>query len=261
MARRSDAEKVLFLLYENYPMSNAQIKSRLDISDEKYLSVRNELLGNSYVEKYQCRGGGIKITLKGERFISKKVETAFSSKVEKEAELYEPFLKCLEKEIIENEENAIVLNTSSLRKKGKWSNPDLIKIAYREYPLLRINSISIITYEIKQASKWDNSCVYETASHSIFSNESYVVLEWSKERGFEELENLLLISRRFGVGLITMLPYYANYRFITQSESEVRNPSPELIEDYLNYLFQKYPEYMQKFETLFTSKTITKRGY
>jgi len=36
-----------------------------------------------------------------------------------------------------------------------------------------------------------------------------------------------------------MLPYYANYRFITQSESEVRNPSPELIEDYLNYLFSK----------------------
>ena len=244
-------EIVLSLLYENEAMSNAQIKSRLDISDERYLSVKKELLENAYIEKYQCRGGGIKITQKGEKFISASFEKEYKSTVIKEGELYEPFLKSLQKEIVENEENAIVLDTSSLRKKGKWANPDIIKIAYRKYPLLRINSIAIITYEIKQANKWNNSCVYETASHSIFSNESYVVLEWAKGKGVEELENLLSISRRFGVGLITMLPHYTFYRFIIQSESEIRNPSPELTEDYLNYLFQKFPDYKQKFDTLF----------
>ena len=143
------------------------------------------------------------------------------------------------------------LNQRTMNKKGKLSNPDIIKIANRVYPLQRSSSISIITYEIKQANKWNNKCVYEMASHLVFSNESYVVLEWAKEKGFEELENLLLISRHFGVGLITITPYYNSYRFITNCTSEIRNPSPELVEDYLDHIFQKYPDYKRKFEALF----------
>lgn len=252
MAKSSDVDRILRLLYENTSMSNAQIKARLNLKDDRYTTLKDQMLADTLVERSRGRGGGIKITRKGEKQVAASDHDQTST-VSKESDLYNPFIETIEAEIIENEENAVALNTSALRKRGKWSNPDVIKITQRAFPLLRISSINLITYEIKQANKWDASSVYEAASHSAFSHESYVVLEWEKDQDFDDLYEIIPVCQRFSVGLITLQPYYSSFRYIIHVESEKRNPLPDLVEDYLTYIFDRIPAHKGKFESLFSN--------
>ena len=72
------------------------------------------------------------------------------SAVAKEKDLYTPFVKALKAEVTENEESALVIDSSSLRKRGKWSNPDVTKISIRSFPILRTHKVPLTTYELKQ---------------------------------------------------------------------------------------------------------------
>lgn len=250
MAGKSLEDRILHYLFEATSDSNSKIKQRFKLLDNKYEEIKNILINKNHIEKFQCRGGGIKITTIGNKHIQKTINSQ-TSKYSKETELYEPFILTLKREIADSNENAILLNTSSLKKKGKWSNPDVIKISHRNYPLLRSESIAIITYEIKPLNNWDNSSVYETASHSRFSNESYVVLEWPKDENYEDLEDTLSLCRSFKVGLITIHPYYNSFNYVVHNESEIRNPSLELTEDYLTYIFDRLPGSKTKYDSLF----------
>jgi hypothetical protein len=64
MPRVSDRDRVLRLLSETEGLSNNRIKTELDLPDERYAAVRDMLLDDSLIEKYQCYGGGIRLTRK-----------------------------------------------------------------------------------------------------------------------------------------------------------------------------------------------------
>lgn len=85
-------------------------------------------------------------------------------------------------------------------------------------------TVSLITYEIKPKDKWDSSCVYEAASHGLFSNEAYVVIEREKHDGVDGLENIMRLCRQFGVGLITLHPHYKSFgiKFILLLNTKIR---------------------------------------
>ncbi len=64
MPRVSDRDRVLRLLSETEGLSNNRIKTELDLPDERYATVRDMLLDDSLIDKYQCYGGGIRLTRK-----------------------------------------------------------------------------------------------------------------------------------------------------------------------------------------------------
>jgi hypothetical protein len=236
MPRPSDKDRVLWLLQEIGGTSNQQIRSVLSLADDRYKKIIQELLNEDNIEKYRCRGGGIRITTKG---AGVKALPEAKSSVTKEKDLYVPFVSTLESEVAENEEFALVFDTSALRKSGKWSNPDVTKISIRNFPVLRSHKVLVTTFELKQWNKWNVDAVFEAASHRRFAHEAYVVLEWAKDVPVEGLEEITSACGRFGVGLVTLHPYYSSFRYIVQLDAEPNAPSEDYVDEYLGYVFER----------------------
>jgi hypothetical protein len=70
MGKQPDRVKILNLLDEKGGLPNRQVKQALNLSDARYAAVRNELKRDGLVEKYRCRGGGIRLTRKGKKAAS-----------------------------------------------------------------------------------------------------------------------------------------------------------------------------------------------
>ncbi len=251
MARSSDRDRLIWLLQEQGQSSNRYVRSTLNLSDERYAKIKQELLNENIVERARGQGGGVRLTKKGDKLTS--LPSAKSS-VPNEQALYAPFVALLESESSENEEPALVVDTSALRKSGKWSNPDVTKIAVRKFPIQKTHKILVTTYELKQWKRWNIDSVFEAASQRRFAHESYVALEWAKSENVIGLEDLVAVCSRFGVGLLTLHPYYSSYRYNIHLEAERHAASEEYMEEYLGYVFDRYPETHKKYEELWLSQ-------
>src|SRR5258708_3497404 len=126
MARMSDEDRILALLSETEGLSNLRIKTELNLSDDRYANVRDDLVDEKLVERYVCRGGGIRLTRKGER--ESPVNDGEVSSVDSEAGLYGPLVDFLEAQAEEDEIEATVCSTHSLKSRGQWQNPDLTRV-------------------------------------------------------------------------------------------------------------------------------------
>lgn len=253
MARSPDKDRLIWLLQEQGRSSNQNVRSALSLSDDRYAKIRQELLAEGLIEKVKGQGGGVQLTTRGMK--EKTLPDAVSS-VENEKALYSPFAEILDAEAKENEEAALVIDTSALRKSGKWSNPDVTKISVRKFPILRSHRIVLSTYELKQWKRWNIDSVFEAASQRKFSHEAYVVLEWAKNEPVVGLEEMIAVCSRFGVGLLTLHPYYASFRYDIQLDAEKHAPSDDYVEEYLGYVFEKNNSASTKFEALCTEQDV-----
>lgn len=247
MANSNDKDRLIWFLQEQGRSSNRNVRSTLGLSDERYAKIREELLDAELIEKVTGQGGGVQLTSSG-----LKVKTLQNTKssVENEKALYVPFVKVLESESEENEEPALIIDTSSLRKSGKWSNPDIAKISIRKFDILRSHKILITTYELKQWKRWNIDSVFEAASHRRFAHEAYVVLEWAKNEPVVGFEEIIAVCSRFGVGLLTLHPYYNSFRYIVQLEAEKNTPTEDYMEEFLGYVFDKNGSAYARYEDL-----------
>lgn len=247
MPRPTDTDRLLWLLQEQGGTSNQQIRSTLNLTDKRYDDLKGKLIADEIIEKYRCRGGGIRLTAKGAK---KNALPGATSAVKNEQALYPHLVKSLVAEAEENEEVAVVFDTNSLRKRGKWSNPDVTRIAIRHFPILRTHKIIVSTFEVKQWGRWNVEAVYEAASQRRFAHEAYVVLEWAKDVPIEGLEDINAVCGRFGVGLVTMQPYYKSFRHIVHLDAEPHNPPDDNVEEFLGYVFEKRAENQTAYNSL-----------
>ena len=74
--RKPDQLRILSLLDGREGFSTRQIKRALNLSDDRYEDVRDELLRDGLVEKYACRGGGLRLTRKGKKAASQSSASA-----------------------------------------------------------------------------------------------------------------------------------------------------------------------------------------
>lgn len=233
---QSQRDRLIWLLQEQGRTSNRSIRSSLDLPEDKYAKIRKDLLDAGLAEKVRGQGGGLQLTPAG---LKQKTLSAAKSAVENEKALYAPFIKVLKAEIDENEETALVIDTSALRKVGKWSNPDVTTVSIRKFPILRSHRVLLTTYELKQWKRWNVDSVFEAASQRRFAHEAYVVLEWAKLEPVVGLEDMVAVCSRFGVGLITLHPYFKGFRYMIQLEAEKHPVDEDYVEEYLGYVFEK----------------------
>ncbi len=204
------------------------------------------------IEKYVCRGGGIRLTRKGERQNPK--YTDVSSGFDNEAALYQPFIKFLESQNSEKESQFVICDTHALKAKGQWQNPDITQIQIEYYHYLRKFSVSVITYEIKQFPKWNTESVYEAASHRRFAHEAHVLLEWPKEEQFSltdptyKIDQIARECQRFGIGLATLHQYHSTLRPKQRIEPIYNIPDNEDIESWLDYIFSRNEKAQNKYD-------------
>lgn len=244
MVRPTDENRVLWLLAEAAGLPNSRVRTELGLSDARYLEVRDQLLEGGLVEKYRCRGGGVRLTSRGEV----KVYGAplhGESAVAHEKDLYAPLIDRLSRDASEDAIEAVLVDTSNLRKRGKWQNPDVTRVTVESYRYLQTFRAMVTTYEVKQWGRWDISAVFEAASHDRFVHEAYVVLEWAKGVPFDAPEHqpgMMQIAsecRRFGVGLARMTPHYSGFRFSVDIEPTQREPHDRDVDAFLDYMFER----------------------
>ncbi len=247
MARSTDRDRLIWLLQEEGRSSNRYVRSTLNLTDDRYATVKQNLLNDGLIEKVRGQGGGIQLTTRG---MEENPLPGASSSVPSEKDLYAPFVKILNAESNENEEPAITVNTSALRRSGKWSNPDVTKISVRKFPTLRSHKILLSTYEIKQWKRWNIDSVFEAASQRRFSHDAYVVLEWAKDEPVAGLDEMTAACGRFGVGLLTLHPYRSSYQYMVHIEAEKNSPTEDYVEEYLGYLFERDGSTKAQYEAL-----------
>ncbi len=242
--RKSDTERIIKALAgSERGLTNSYLKSELNLSDERYFSIREELLCDGDIEKYRCRGGGIHLTGPGEKKAHKYKKVV--SKVPDEKALYSPLCELLHKNIKEDDLTGIVIDTSSLCKKGKWQNPDVLQVIKDRYEYLAKEEIVLTSFEVKQWGGWDTRVVFEAASHRRFVHKSVVVLEWSAGVDFSmsdttyKMDEIARECRRFGVGLSTLHPWYSSWRLHMRIEPEPHEPSNSDVEEGLEYVFSR----------------------
>ncbi|RYG16270.1 hypothetical protein EON82_25205 [bacterium] len=236
------------LLAETDGLSSARIKVELKMGDDRYDEVREELIDEGLAEKYVCRGGGLRLTRKGEKDASPESERQGVG-VGSEKSLYEPLVNA----IVSGASEVMAFDTSSLRKRGKWQNPDITQISVELYPLLRRRRVVLTTYEVKQWGAWDVTAVFEAASHARFAHEVYVVLEWAEPTFSISDPRIGHISRecqRFGVGLATMELFYKKYQLHVQLESPKKKPADADVESWLDYAFSRRKDAKDEFVRL-----------
>lgn len=219
----------------------------MELADERYQNVKAELIEQGLIEKVKGQGGGIQLTDKGWKYGALPES---ESAVSKEIELYPHFVRLLRDESLENDEPAVIIDTSSMRKSGKWVNPDVTKITLRRLPLLRTHKVIVTTYELKQWKRWSLQSVYEAASQRRFAHHSNLVIEWARDAEVVLPEQIVNDCMRFGVGVLTMRTHYKSFRYFSQVESETHNPPDEVVEQYLEYVFDRYPEAETSFQEL-----------
>jgi len=256
--RPEDKKRILRLLIDTEGLSNNRIKTELSLTDDRYNAVREELINEGLVEKYVCKGGGLRLTRKGEK--ENGTQEDVSSGVENESGLYKPFGLYLETQAEQDGVEAVICPTYKLKARGKWRNPDVTRVAIEFYRHLRKVDVTVTTYEVKQFPNWNVSAVYEAASHHRFSHEAYVVLEWPNDVEFSltdptyKLDQMARECRRHGVGLATLHPWYKSYRLRTRIEPDPKIPEDEDVELWLDYVFSRNTDardaYHHKFSTV-----------
>lgn len=248
MPRTSDRDRIIKMLAETNGSSNLRLKVELDLSDERYELVRAELLAEGIVEKYVCRGGGLRLTASGDRQVS--TETESRSPVTKEKELYDPLVGALLKEA----PDSIAFDTASLRKRGKWQNPDVTQVFIDVFPRLRRLSVSIATFEVKPWGMHDVNAVFEAASHARFAHRGYIVLEWrDNEFSLSDpgLDMIVRECRRFGIGIMTLDSHYSHWRLHPRLEpAPTREPGDDEVEEWLDYALQRREDAEKAFNKL-----------
>lgn len=244
MARIPDKDRILRALAESGGSSNAYIRTELGFEDGRYKELKEELKNEELLQLYQCRGGGVRLTTAGYD-AAKATQSYGSSSVAKEKNLYQPLVDYLEKQAEEDGVESMSIDTSALRNKGKWQNPDITQVTIERYLYLGKQEVVITTYEVKQWNGWNTQVVFEAASHLRFSHHAIVVLEWPNEVDFSlsdptyKIDQIVRECQRFGVGLSLMKLYNGSYRIYEQIEAPPNTPMADDLEYWLEYVFSK----------------------
>lgn len=111
-----------------------------------------------------------------------------------------------------------------------------------KYEFLPQKYLGLSTIEVKRYADIGLPAVYEAASHSKYAHQSYLVFEWLEEIEFaksgEDALRLIREAERFGIGLVQMKRGDDGvWRFLHILEPEVRDPSPEECNEFIQERF------------------------
>ena len=156
-----------------------------------------------------------------------------------EASLYQPFLETIRGDWAKtNSIRDFVCEITAHQGRrdtgGQWTRPDVTFIAVRTYPFIPGKKLEVITFEIKPIGCYGIEGVFETASHSVIANKSYLALH--VPQGFDEskLERIERRVEHFRIGLMTFVDPTSLETFNTIIEPAHHVLDPALTSDFVN---------------------------
>jgi hypothetical protein len=243
------------------PIGNARLRRTLgwDENDEnrnKYWEVRDRLINKGLVVVGLGKGGSVRRVVTANPVVQQpetepNVTEASSSPDEpvaplrkREEALYEPIAKILEERWVRERrfENSIVHVTALQGRKptGKWSRPDVAIATVSTYPWVPGRHFDVITFEVKPSDAIDLTSVYEALAHLRSATQAYVVLhvpDDQRENLQPQIEEVMLVARQHGVGVITFENPDDFETWETLVEAERSQPDPRRLNDFLALQF------------------------
>lgn len=215
-----------------------ELKKKLkDLSDDEYWKRRNELIASGKLTKGRGKGGSVYLPKDSQS--SPEDKSNKSKKKKKEQDLYEPFIKVIKDYWVKDNDidDYIISKTASPGSKktgGQWTRPDVTLISVKTYQYLRDKIMDVITYEIKTEDNYGVASVFETASHSVFSNRSYLCINIDTGKPeTEEFDRIVRQCEHFGVGLIVFEIPEDWETYETVVEPRRREPDPNEIDSFI----------------------------
>ena len=228
-----DENKLLQLVPEDgSPIGNKQLRTRLSWEAADYFVVRDRLVESEVLSIGRGRGGSV---YRVEPIPTTKAPKKAAKPFKRERDLYKPVEEALREgwsKTLRNQDYLVQITANKGRKAtgGMWTRPDITVVFVHNYPYVPGKFIEVITYEIKPEGGWDVAGVFETASHSRFATQSYLLIhapDGSESIPEEKLERLQKECARFkiGLGLFHDPSSYDTYDFPVDPER--RQPDPE----------------------------------
>jgi len=234
-------------------VGNTFLRSNLEWTEEEYWKVRQELLDNKLVVTGRGRGGSVARAVESLDFEVKLKEKTPSVFVRDESDLYAPLKGWLHsdwgKDADEHGDYFWVEVTASpsgrKRESGKWSRPDVTFVQVSTFELIPKPTIEVSSFEVKRHNDaLDLSSVYESASHSRWSHNAYLVIEDTMSKPLTLSPRFQQELTRYGVGLLRMSHSDGKYLFREEVEPVRQTPS----DGELNSLLEQFFENLDKKE-------------
>lgn len=158
-----------------------------------------------------------------------------------EKELYEPVHSSLLKWWIPQEDIReyvleITANQGRRQTGGMWTRPDIVCVGATAFPFVPGRSLEVTTFEIKKTIEEAVEGVYETAAHSAFAHRSFLVVQLPhamSKKDDEDWSRVLKESKRFGLGVTTLMDASNWQTYEIAVDAEFRNPGPAQINRFI----------------------------
>lgn len=241
------AKKILEVLPKDGSMvGNISLRNQLRLDTSEFSKAKQELQQRGIVVTGRGKGGSI-----GLKEISLPPSQPKGTKgVKSESDLYEPIMKHFDEDwkpnyVAPDYYCAAITAKGSKRKSGLWSRPDVAILTVSSYQFLPTRQIEVTTIEAKRYSDATPQAVFETASHSKFSHQAYLVIEWLEETNMDDIDNenikrILKEAQRFGIGIIQMKNNHGRWDFRDILDPQRREPDPDDCNTFIEQNFKPY---------------------
>jgi len=169
--------------------------------------------------------------------------------VKKESDLYTPLKNYLDKYWgPDYEKNYFYSKITATpkghrRKSGQWSRPDLAIITITSYQYLPNKVLEVTTIEVKRYADMSVEAVFEAASHSKFSHQAYLVVEWITNEDMDpaddEVKRIFTECQTFGIGLIQMKKENGSWSYRQIIDPKTKIPDPEACNQFIEQNFKE----------------------
>ncbi len=231
-------------------IGNSTLKKLLGWEEDKYWAVRNSLVDKGVLIRGRGKSGSVRKFIPDVAANTNKVsKDAVKPRKDDEISLYKPVLSVIEKSWSQDlgleQGDFYVENTAVQGRRftgGKWTRPDIVVVSNKEYEFVK-SSIEVTTFEIKTASGFDLTAIYEALSHKRSAHRSYVLVGNTEKIDIEDvLEEAEDEALKHGIGFIVVdgdAGDFENWDIRLEAKMHV----PE--SDRLNAFFQNSSESMK----------------
>lgn len=240
-------------------VGNTRLMCKLGWDESLYWEVRNRLVDQGVLQLGRGRGGSVRrvVAPKLAHTVALSHSAKDAQQVDgeeriKEQTLYGPIAKVLEEHWVRDRrfESSIVQVTALQGRRltgGKWSRPDVAVATLSTYPYVPGRHFDVVTFEIKPADALDVTAVYEALAHLRSATRAYVVAhvpDSEREALQEEVDEVALVAKTHGVGLIVLADPSDYNTWEDLAEAERTEPDPRRLNDFLATQFT--PEQREK---------------
>lgn len=236
----SDAGQLLAAVPTDQLIGNGALMRKLGWTDDRYWSVRNDLIAQGFLVKGRGRGGSVR------RVPPVVLESASPGPSDArlrspESDLYQAMLETIKSQWVQDygANSAVAEVTAHQGRRetgGKWSRPDITLATYSTFPFVPGKHFDVTTFEVKMHDALDVTAVYEALAHQRAAHYAYVLVQVPKSSDLSmetTVEYISEVASQHGIGLVVVVDPRNYETWEWRAEAERNDPDPGDLNEFI----------------------------